>query len=476
MKRVYRILLQLGVLGIVASIIISCSKDDSPVDPGNGNNNTNNNPVVDTIRPTIFVHGFLSASDAWTPAVQLFRANGYQKNFLYTIDLTNYVASGMPDYDLMATQLETLVNSVLQQTGFKRVDLIAHSMGVNVVQYYITKKGGVDKVAHVVACAGAIDNSLTLNGSLTPSPVKFRTIRSDGYDATQNGDASKGSMPGADNQQIGGLDHQQIITNVNAFKAMYSFCVGKDPTKTSILPPAKASISGKVIDFVDNTPVAGATVEFYDVNPTDGTVYSLLERFTTDANGNWGSINKSYSINVLMKVEAPNHHVMYYFRQPFRDSSFTERLRVLPKAGGSPLLQQFRSALKFSTEHSMVVVFSPYRALYESRDSVNVNGVRVTNASTAPDPASGKPGSNTVSLFCFDETADKKSSTGPMANPMLNTFALNSYDLYIPAVPAGQAIPVIMNGKKLFTRNYRSEILPPATTNHGISIVQFEYW
>lgn len=454
---------------IVISVIFqTCSKDDTPTDPGT----PVDQDVSDKIRPVVFVHGIMAAANAWTPAIEIFRLNGYPSNYLRAFDFTNYMSTGVPDVAAMASQLEAFVTKVSQETGFPRVDIIAHALGVQVVQYFITKKNGVNKVAHVVACAGAIDNNLTLNGSLTPTPVKYRTIRSDGSDATQAGDERKGSMTGADNQQFPGLDHQQVISNINSIKLMYAFCTGAQVKKTDPGLGITPFIGGKVIDFVDNTPVKGATVLVYNVNPTNGSrLLPLLYQTTTDQDGNWGPRAITRGLNKEIYVSASNYYDAHYYRIDFRDTSFTERIKMIPKTGGSVMLQAFRSALTFGPNHAMVILFSPNKALYNGRNTATVNGVDVINANTAPSPGSSVSGSNTVSIICFDEKSDQQTTTGPMANPVLNTFAINSFDIFIPAVPAGTEVPVVLDGSILYARNWRSE---GTSTDKGFSVVQFE--
>lgn len=467
----------LTVVVIASAIFVTCSKDDGPTNPGNGNNN--NTTITDTIRPIVFVHGRLGAADSWTSMIQRFRfiGNNYPRNYMHPIDFTEYYGASFSSYDIikMAKQLQSFVNAVIQQTGWSRVDIVAHDIGVQAVQYYLTKLDGVNKIAHFVASGGIIDNSLTLNGSLTPTPVKYMTIYSNGNDATQNGDATKGSLTGANNQQLGGLDHQEIINHILVFKTIYSFFTGKQPLKLEWSLTTNNTISGKVVNFIDNTPIQGAQVTLHNINSLTGLrQYGGYPAGTTDVDGNWGPITIQHTQFLEMYVTADGYHDMHLYRQQFRDSTFTERIRMIPKSGGigSSLLQSFASTITVGPNHSVVILYSPQHAIYFDQDSAKISNVIITNVQTAPPVNSSSQGSNTMWIVCFDDKADQTTTTGPLSNPLLNTYGINSFDLYIQAVTAGQSVNTTFDSQQLNLANWRSAGTLPG--NSGIGVVQYD--
>ncbi len=465
--------LPLFLLLFAAALLLSrCSKSDSPTSPGPGDTGS----VADTVRPVVFVHGRLGAADTWTWMIQYFRYNGYPRNYLQPMDLQNMYTGSFAQCDIpgMATQIDNFVTSVCAQTGWQRIDIVAHDMGAQAVQYYLTRKGGTSKIAHFVSCGGIIDPSLTSAGSLTPGPVKYRTIRGDGTDGTQQS-PDDGSMTGADNQQLPGLDHQRLVSHESAFKLVYAFCTGTAAKTASFPLNGYNNLSGKVITFWDNTPVPNAQVTIFNVDKTNGSrSIGGYPPVTTDADGNWGPIQVDKYKMVEIYVTVAGYQDMHDYRQTYRDSTFTERVRMIPRSGGSALLQNFAAAFDTSFRSSGVFMHSPNRALYADGSlNARIGGVTLLNGSTAP------RAKNLTWMFCFDEHKDGQNGSAPMSNPILNAFGISSYDIFLPALPAGQTIPTDItvgsggNPNVVNARNWKTN--GPAN-NTGVSVVRYDNW
>ena len=119
---------------------------------------------------------------------------------------------------------------------------------------------------------------------MTPGTA-FLTLRSDGNDkfaqadgrfagkpGTPTGVTSEGpALKGATNLVLGALDHREVAFHPRAFREIYKFIAGREPSRIEIVPEAQVRLSGLVTGtpggVVTNRPVSGATVEIYRVSP-----------------------------------------------------------------------------------------------------------------------------------------------------------------------------------------------------------------
>ena len=100
--------------------------------------------------PVVFVHGFSGSSSNWTTAEALFTAGGYTGGELFAFDY-NWMQSNKSS----AASLATYVQQVLAKTGAKQVDIVNHSMGGLVSDWYVKQLGGQPYVRHLASIAGA---------------------------------------------------------------------------------------------------------------------------------------------------------------------------------------------------------------------------------------------------------------------------------------------------------------------------------
>lgn len=483
-------MLRMPLFAAVALLALAagCSKDDTPTTP------PSNNTVTEKMRPTVFVHGFLEAADAFTPMAQLFALNGYAQNQLHQFDFEGCISGTQADVAKMTDQFKAFAASVKAQTGSDRIDIVAHGIGAQAVQQWLVKHGGIDVAAHVIFLGGQFDAAQTLNGSLTPSPCKYLALRSDGKDATQAGDAAKGTLQGADNRTIAGADHQQLLASSDVFTAVYTFCTGADPTVKSL--PASMNLQAytlrfRVITAFDNTPVSGATVVFRRIKKgtAERQVTGVPRVATSDAQGYVAltdTVNPYFDIEI--SVGASGYHDMHIYRQSWRANSQNERLRILPKSGGSAYVQAIVQGFTLGSTHSLAWVFSPYRAIYNNRDRLTLESydgatppdyydykkVELATTQTAPAAGVSAQGSNTVHMFVFDVSADKTDGAGSAPAAALNTYGVNSYDAFMNATNVSlNYSKITFNAKTLALLNFKSQGSNP--NNGGISILQFDY-
>ncbi|MFM9020889.1 MAG: esterase/lipase family protein, partial [Sediminibacterium sp.] len=99
-----------------------------------------------SLRPVVFIHGFLASGDTWSNAVHYFRQTGYCADRLYAFDWNSIAGSGKKTEQ----QLAQFIDRVLTTTGAKQVDLVGHSAGGGLARNFLKDSQQVSKVAHYV--------------------------------------------------------------------------------------------------------------------------------------------------------------------------------------------------------------------------------------------------------------------------------------------------------------------------------------
>ena len=186
---------------------------------------------------------------------------------------------------------------------------------------------------------------------VTPGTA-FLTLRSDGNDkfaqadgrfagkpGTPTGVTSEGpALKGATNLVLGALDHREVAFHPRAFREIYKFIAGREPSRIEIVPEAEVKLSGLVTGtpggVVTNRPVSGATVEIYRVSPETGErIGGPIHSSQTGADGRWGpaQVEPSWYLEiVLTSAGAPTTHI---YRSPFPRSSDVVHLRAARPLG-----------------------------------------------------------------------------------------------------------------------------------------------
>jgi len=123
-------------------------------------------------RPVVLVHGLLAnKTDNWQTMSPLLANNGYCV-FALTYgndpDPSSPFAQfgGLTTMEQSAARLSKFVNLVLATTGAHKVDIVGHSEGATMPDYYIEYLGGAAKVAHYVGVSG-VKHGTTLHGVAT---------------------------------------------------------------------------------------------------------------------------------------------------------------------------------------------------------------------------------------------------------------------------------------------------------------------
>jgi hypothetical protein len=281
------------------------------------------------------------------------------------------------------------VDKVLAATGARQVVLFANSRGGNPIRS-LALQGGAAKISHAILGgtpnhgvrvdpangtgnefngAGPFLTALNNQGApgveITPGP-KWMTIRSDRNDKFAQPEGTWIGAPGkptgvtyggpelrgARNVVLAGIDHRETAFGPEAFAAAFEFITGRAPATTGFTPEAQVVLDGQVSgmglnndpatgSFVNNLPLAGATVEVYATDPATGERQGGPRwRKTVGADGRWGPFAAEGTAAYEFVVSAPGYSTLHIYRQPFPRSSAVVNLRAdrlldADKAAGS---------------------------------------------------------------------------------------------------------------------------------------------
>ncbi len=356
-------------------------------------------PSLDEFPPIVFVHGNGDTAALWHTTIWRFESNGWPRERLHAIDLPYPLArddDGKPQDGRTSTTehmqyLSAEVDRLLKAIGARTLVLYGNSRGGNAIRNYIANGGGANSVSHAIlggtpnhgvwAHQNVLPNSefngtgpflSTLNGTrlmgddeVTPG-VKWMTIRSDNNDKFAQPDGAwigaKGTptnvtfagpeLKGAQNVVIAGIDHRETSFSAKAFEQAHRFITGKAPATLAITPQARLVLNGKVSGqglnnthggFVNNLPLAGATVEVFATNADSGErTGAAAHRKTIGADGMWGPFDADGKTAYEFVIGMPGYATTHIYRAPFARSSNiihlrAERLADADKSAGSVL-------------------------------------------------------------------------------------------------------------------------------------------
>lgn len=138
-------------------------------------------------RPILFVHGWNSSAATWDTMVAAFKRAGYTDAELFR---WSYPTS--QSNTVTAEDIRSRVDAIRSQTGWDRVDVVAHSMGSLSSRYYLKNLGGEAKVDDWASLGGPNHGTDTAYWCGQASCVEMR-IGSSFLGALNSGDESPGS-------------------------------------------------------------------------------------------------------------------------------------------------------------------------------------------------------------------------------------------------------------------------------------------
>src|SRR5581483_8354977 len=133
-----------------------------------GANDWSCKPTTAHPRPLVLVHGLgATAAENWNYLSPILKADGYCVFALtYGVDPRYPYMGGVVAMEQSSHELDAFVHRVLTATGVAQVDLVGHSEGTVMPQYWLWKLGGAPLVHEYVALTPLYDGT-TFNGVAT---------------------------------------------------------------------------------------------------------------------------------------------------------------------------------------------------------------------------------------------------------------------------------------------------------------------
>src|SRR6478609_9287899 len=331
------------------------------------------------VPPILFVHGNGDYDALWMTTLWRMESNGIARDRMAAINFTDPNArsddkveqAGRSSTEDQRRELAAAIVELKRRTGASRVALVGSSRGGYAIRNVI-KSGGAGDVSHAVLCGtpnhgvfatddqpnsefngrGAFLRGLNEGESEVTPGVAFLTLRSDGMDKYAQADgrfigkpgvptnvtAEGPELKGATNLVLGALDHREVAFHPRAFREIYNFIAGREPSRIDIMPETEVKLSGLVTGtpggVVTNRPVSGATVEIYRVSPDTGERSGgPIHSSQTGADGRWGpaQVEPSWYLEIVLTSSgSPTTHL---YRSPFPRSSDVVHLRAARPLG-----------------------------------------------------------------------------------------------------------------------------------------------
>jgi pimeloyl-ACP methyl ester carboxylesterase len=336
-------------------------------------------PAPAEMPPVLFVHGNGDHAALWITAMWRMESNGVPRDRMFAINFTDPLAraddkveqAGRSSTEDQRRELAEAIKELKRRTGAARIALVGNSRGGYSIRNVIKNGGGAD-VSHAVLCGVpnhgvyAWDEGLggEFNGrgpflrglnegesEVTPGTA-FLTLRSDGIDkyaqadgrfvgkpGTPTGVTAEGPvLKGATNLVLGAVDHRETAFHPRAFREIYKFIAGREPSRIEIVPETEVTLSGLVTGtpggVVTNRPVSGASVDVYRVSAETGErIGGPVHSSQTGADGRWGPAKVEPSWHLEMVLTSAGSTTTHFYRSPFPRSSDLVHLRAARALG-----------------------------------------------------------------------------------------------------------------------------------------------
>ena len=413
----------LSLLSFAAAGTASIQRPD-PTPANQGLTSRRHRPGADLHRNAIiFVHGFEGSGAQFESQQMRLTSNGYPGRYIAAFEYDSLTYSSALQGNSVAAQekplfarLDRLIGHLKQITHRPQVDMLAHSLGTRLVQDYLnSSKKRAANVARYVNLDGFPAHrlpggvpTLALWGTRGPISTPGRRIN------------------GATNVLVPDSSHVQTATSPFSFRRFYRFFTGHWPKTTQIVAQRGViSISGRDVNFPENTGLAGATVQVWPINQTTGqrTSKKPLASFSINKTGYFGPVKLRSGQRYEFSETRPGKPTHHFYYEPFIRSDHLIRLLesdALRGLGGTPS----------ATSVAMVIV--RYKELWGNQgkqsDVLRVNGVKACNATTCP------LSKEVNALFAADFNHDGRSEPHQTWKPYQSLgFFLSSVDISAPA-------------------------------------------
>jgi pimeloyl-ACP methyl ester carboxylesterase len=441
------------VSAMLLAVVCACSDDDEPkttadaaavgtadsggdddndasADAGTGGSSgggtvgtPNADPIPDEeALPIVFVHGFVGSASQFDSQAIRFVANGYPATRIRA-----YEHHGLGGEDFVAG-LTAFVDDVLAEFDVEKVYLVGHSRGTSVSSSYLETPDNAAKVAKYVALDGRPCDISMAAGVECIAP-------------------NQANQPGE--------KHVEVATSATSFEKMFKFFLGRDPEVTEIVSQGgSVKISGRVVNFPENTGRAGTTLTFWEVDEETGrrVADKPLSTFSIGESGDWGpatvSPDKRYELALVAEGSDLIQH--FYFQRFLRDSHLVRLLSGPPTSAS-------RANTNVGDAHTALTLLRMRE--WTPDDVINISS---TSESGGDQPTvnaiTDMTGTGSIGFYVHDDVA----TPGESSLALLPYFSMQPFqmgvDVYMPA-----ADPV--DGTVTITNLPRGDASKPQTIN-----------
>jgi pimeloyl-ACP methyl ester carboxylesterase len=362
-------------------------------------------------RPVIFVHGFAGSGSQFEAQAMRLTSNSYSPDDIVAHEYDSLF--GVETQSEVLARLDVLIDDMKAQTGADQVDLLGHSLGTGLMQAYLNgDPARAANVAHYVNLDGAQAGS-------PPGGVPTLAVWGAGDPSRQ--------IVGATNVYFPDQTHVQVVTSSETFVEIYRFFNDADPSATEIVrqPAGQVTVAGRAIKFLSNEPVTDAQLDVYEVEQSTGARASGTPVFSKSltGDGSWGpfDVNPNRYYEFVLTRGDDVHHL--YF-QPFPRTNHMVRLLTSDPGVGLDALWEK------SADHANLAIVRNKEWWGDqgaSNDVLEVNGISVINAATAPQSK------RVVGVFVYDAGVDGVTNTDVPIPAFFGLPFLTGIDVNLPA-------------------------------------------
>lgn len=383
-----------------------------------------------SLRPVIFIHGFLASGDTWSNAVHFFQQAGYCPDRLFVLDWNSVGGSGKSS----EAQLSNFIEKVIAKTGSSQIDLIGHSAGGGLGRSILRDSVIARKIAHYVHIGS---RKWTTSYAWFPNE-KCLNIFSSGDLVAGSG---AGPVAGTTNLALTEEDHYQVATSEVSLKAMLKFFNDHELPVAKISRAKQVEIGGKAVILGDNRPMSGAQINIYEIEKKTGgrKKRSALISLQVSQTGAWGPTKIQsgvpYEIE-LIPADVKSRTISYFFAS-FNYNDPLVYLRGFPEEN---LISTMLGKIPEQENQSALVIYSSASAMIGGRDSVTVNGYSICSNQLTP------ASKTVITSFVFDD-GDQVSS-GTTLKQFTTAPFIGGVDVLLPT-DKNSVIEIYYNGRSL---------------------------
>lgn len=224
------------------------------INPGGsllGSNDFSCTPTAEHPRPVVLAHGtFLNRQTSWSTYVPLLKNEGYCV-FALTYGATSgvpwplSVIGGVRPIEGSARELGAFIDDILAATGASKVDIVGHSQGTLMPNYYVKFLGGESKVQNYVSLAplwGGTGTPGTAGGEVTGEQFGLAQYQLDAIGSVCAACLEMGSgsdfisrMNEGGSPYVPGVNYTNIVTRYDDTISPYTSGLAPGPNTTNIV-------------------------------------------------------------------------------------------------------------------------------------------------------------------------------------------------------------------------------------------------